>query len=308
MNLDTLRSFDTPTANGVLAAAALVSSPDPGGGERPAVIQRYEKEAREVLSEIRARLAIADNDSLAARASVSKVLAEALQQSILSHANRTDILARIGSAGGLWPAAYNVIQSGEFAATFRALGINPSHVEDAVKHPDDFQHLLTEGMPDDRRDISLFMKRVLPARDANNRRWLLVQAHRVGVDQKITAAWFVFPKEVNIESARKPLDVLRAFAEAYGVPLTIGQTTALFLDSELYPAGTPIQAKFVGDPKDRFMSVSHTANASGEMRVGVAYCIDLIKYRATLRRHGIKVLESTGPQTTVLSRTVTQHA
>jgi hypothetical protein len=309
MNLDTLSSFDTPTANGILAAAALVSAPNPGVGERPAVIRRYEREANKVLSEIRTRLKIADNnDSPEARASVSKVLAETLQQSILGHANTADILSRLGSAGRLWPTAYNVIQSKEFAAIFSALGIRDSHVEDAVKHPDDFQHLLTEGVPKDWRDISLFMKRVLPARDPNNRRWLLVQAHRIGIDQRITAAWFVYPNEVNIESAEEPLDVLKAFVEAFGVPLTVGPTTALFIKSEQFPAGSKIEAKFFGDPRDRFMSISHAINASGEVRIGAAYCIDLSKYRAALRRHGIKVIEPTGPQASVITTTTSQHA
>jgi hypothetical protein len=304
MNLDALRSFDTPTANGVLAAAVLVSAPDPGVGERPAVVQRYEKEANAVLSEIRARLQIADKDSPEARASVSKVLAEQLQQSILGDASTSDILSRLGSAGSLWPAAYNVIQSKEFTGAFSLLGIQRGHVEDAVKHPDDFQHLLTEGMPSDWQDMSLFMKRVLPARQPNNRRWLLVQTHRTGIDQRAIAAWFVYPQEVNIESAQKPLDVLKAFVEDYGVPLTIGETTALFIELEKYPVGTPIQAKFDGDPKDRFMAVSNTTNALGELRVGIGYCIDLSKYRATLRRHGVKVIEP-NQETALLTTAVT---
>jgi hypothetical protein len=287
MHLDVLDRFDTATANGILAAAALASAPDPGVGNRPVVLRTYEKEAEATLQEIRRRLGVEDDpNSPKARASVSKVLADSLRQSILSDVNTEEVLSRIGKAGLLAPAAYNVIQAPEFQATFYTLGVSRNHVEDAVKHPDDHQHLLTEGMPESWQDMSLFMKRVM-SRELQKRYWLLVQTHRMGIDQKVRAAWRVYPADVNFENAQKPIDVLRAFVGSFGFPIRVGQTKSLFLESQVYPSGVAVTADWTGAPQDRFVSISHTTDALGQFRIGIAYGIDLQKYQATLKSHGV---------------------
>ena len=109
-----------------------------------------------------------------------------------------------------------------------------TNIEEAVKHPDDYQHVMTEGMPMETRDISLFMKRIM-SREANRRHWLLVQSHRVGIDQRVGAAWRVFPADVNIEAALHPLDVLKAFVQVFGFPIKVGEMIqGTFIESELH--------------------------------------------------------------------------
>jgi hypothetical protein len=309
MHLDVLDRFDHATANGILAAAALASAPDPGVGDRPLVLRTYEKEAEATLQEIRRRLGVTDRDSAEAQAAVSKVLADSLRESILSGANTEEVLSRVGKAGLLAPAAYNVIQPPEFQQTFYNLGIARNHVDDVVKHPDDYQHLMTAGMPENWRDMSLFMKRVM-SREPKKRYWLLVQAHRLGIDQKVSAAWRVYPGDVNFEDAQKPMDVLRAFAESFGSPITIGETKSLFLESKMYPAGIQVTADWTSAPRDHFVSFSHTTDALGQFRIGIAYCIDLQKYRVALKSHGIATSDlppSGGPALTVTT-TVLHHA
>ena len=61
MNLDVLEHVDRTAASGILAAAVLANSPDPGVGERPLILRRYEKEANAALAEIRRRLNIPEN-------------------------------------------------------------------------------------------------------------------------------------------------------------------------------------------------------------------------------------------------------
>jgi hypothetical protein len=305
MKLDSLERFDSATANGVLAAAALASGPDPGVGERPLVLRTYSKEAAELLAEIRSRLGISgDADTPEVRASMSKVLAEALRQSMLSDAAASEALQRVGAAGRLAPAAYNVIQSPEFREVFYGLGVRPNYVEDAVKRPDDHQHLMTEGMPETLQDMSLFMKRVM-SQDFRKRHWLLVQSHRVGTDQRVGAAWQVFPQDVNIELAGQPLDVLKAFVEVYGVPVKVGTSHGLFIEPTLYPPGTAVKLDWTGAPQDCFVSTLQTTDAAGYIRVGITYCIYLPRYRAALRSHGVKVADQSGPAGTRIVATTT---
>ncbi len=300
MNLDTLKPFDSAAVNGILAAAALAAAPSPGVGEPPLVLQRYGREAAQTLAEIRRRLNIKEADSPEARAEVSRTVADTLRQALLMNVNTDEVLSRVGRAGQLAPVLYNVVQSRPFAEVFYRTGLNKTYVEDAVKHPDDHQHLLAEGMPEDWRDMSLFMKRIL-SRDPRRQHWLLVQTHRTGIDQHVQSAWQVYPDDVNIESAREPLDVLKAFVEVYGIPLTVGNTTGLFIESERHVGGPNITIATTAPP-DHYLSASSTTDATGTIRVGIAYCIDMPRYKAALEARGVKVQ----PMPTPAGRTFVQ--
>ena len=229
MNLNILRQFDPATANGILAAAALANGPDPGVGERPLLLRTYEKEASQLSPKYESRLNISkDSDPEEAHALVAKVISDTLRQSILENAHTDAILKRLGNAGRLPSAAYILIQPPEFQTMFYRLGVSRNNVDDAVKHPDDHQHLMTDGMPETWQDLSLFLKFVA-SREQDRRHWLLVQAHRIGVDQRVGAAWRIYLNDINLTAARQPVDVLKAFVESYGVPITIGDTKALYL-------------------------------------------------------------------------------
>lgn len=285
-----------------MAAAALANSPSPGVGERPLVLRTYEKEALAALKEIRSRLKISEyTDPETAHSLIAKTIADTLRQAILGHADTEAILKRMGNSGRLPSASYNVLQSQEFQTAFYRLGIRGNHVEDAVKHPDDLQHLMTEGMPESWHDISLFMKYVA-SRELSRRHWLLVQAHRVATDQRVGAAWRIYPEDINLETAQQPIDVLKAFVEAYGVPISIDGTKVLFIEFRSYPVNVSIKIDWTGAPEDHFVSIAHTTDLSGRFRIGLTYCIDIPKYSATLKARGVKVEEvARGP-----GRTITQ--
>jgi hypothetical protein len=102
MNLHALEKFDPETVNGILAAAALATSPNPGVGESALVSREYEREAAAALAEIRARLNLRpDADPEQAQALIAKTIADTLRQSILGHADADAILKRMGNAGRL---------------------------------------------------------------------------------------------------------------------------------------------------------------------------------------------------------------
>ena len=298
MVLDTLKGVDSKTANGILAAAALMTSADPGIGEPAGIVRQYRIQADEILSEVRSRLKISvDDSSQKARTSIDDFLARALRDSALG-ANTHEALSRAGQAGRLSPALYQVVQPLSFRNVFSTLGISASHVEDAVLHPDDHQHLLAEGIPEQARSISLFMKLVI-ARDFAKSRWLLVQAVRNGTTLTVNSAWQVYPQDIDISNARQPLDVLRAFAEKYGYPIRVGENErALFVDALTYPLDATVKVDWTGAPPDWFVAFAQSANMETSVfKVGIAYCIDLARYRSDLRKHGVKVTEPSGQAT-----------
>jgi hypothetical protein len=178
-----------------------------------------------------------------------------------------------------------------FTILFYSLGISASHVEDAVKHPDDHQHLMTEGVPEDVKTLSLFMKRVI-SRDDRNSRWLLVQTNRIGLQQHVQAAWIIFPSDVDLSMAAAPIDALRAFVEVFGFPISVGDKKALFVDPQQFPFDASVRIDWTGAPPEHFVNFSRTVNADTRLfEVGLAYCIDIPKYRASLKKHGIRVHE-----------------
>src|ERR1019366_3011887 len=102
---------------------------------------------------------------------------------------------------------------------FSLLSIKPSHVDDAVKHPDDYQHIMDANASDEGKGkISIFLKKVTAAKRGNDH-WLLVQTHRDGLKQIVQSAWRVFPDVVELSEAEKPIDVLKAFVDVFGIEI-----------------------------------------------------------------------------------------
>jgi hypothetical protein len=207
--------------------------------------------------------------------------------------NKSEVLARMGSAGELPLAVYEIIQTKDFRNYCDAFGVSRNNIEEAIKRPDDYQHLLTEGIPADARDMSLFMKGVF-SREVKKRHWLLVQCHRLGSKQTATTAWRLYPDEVDLKEAREPLDALRAFVNQFGIPIVVGDKHGLFVEPQTFPAGVPVKVDWTGAPKEHFLSSIQITTPEGLFRIGVTYCIDLGKYRTALKAHGVRV-KDTGP-------------
>jgi len=207
MNLDLLKNYDAKTASGILAAAVLSGSDLEGIG--PRTLQGFAKEAKNVIQEVRRQLNISSDDfSPGARASIDRVLADAIQNQVLPHNSLRTALARAGQAGRVPPEFYSVEQPKLFAAKFRTLSIRPNHVERAVKNPDDYQHPLSaEAAIEDKDVISLFIKEATASK-SGARHWLLVQTHRQGLTQIVQSAWHIFADSIDLQKANSPLDVL----------------------------------------------------------------------------------------------------
>jgi hypothetical protein len=293
MHLKSLDQYDQRTAQGVLAAAILTTAPSPGIGEPPTLVTSYSHQAATVLSEIRAHLRIGESDDSAeARTRIDNALSSTLKDLILNQRDQPTILNRLGQSGRLAPSQYEVIQTRQFSDLFNSLGVSTNHVEDAVKHPDDHQHLMTEGMPEFARTLSLFVKLIRSSRPENNN-WLLVQTNRVGLQQIVQAAWRVYPTDVDLTAAAEPLDALRAFANTFGCPISVGgDAKALFVEPKKFPFDAEVRVDWTDSPADVFVNFSKTMNDTTKLfMVGLAYCIDLKKYRACLEAHDVKLRE-----------------
>lgn len=294
MSLSALRHFDPTTASGILAAAALATAPNPGPGE-PDLVAQYRDEVRVVLAEIRNVLKLgAEDQSARARAAIDQFISKALDDAVFAGSSVADALARAGNAGRLSPGMYNLIQPSVFVDGFRRLGVRKQHVEEAVKNPDDFQHLMTEYALDSERDMfSLFMK-LVPNRGVRPAHWLLVHTIRRGIDLIVQSAWRILPAEVNLDGASVPLDVLARFSDAFGVDVRVGAQKGKLLVSESFPKQAnaseiqfDIEIEAPARHGELFASFSHRALTKNPniFVVGIAFCIDIDRYKSSLKRN-----------------------
>jgi hypothetical protein len=231
-------------------------------------------------------------NSSRSKAAIDNFLTSALKD-IIGPEKISDALTRLGQSGRLTPALYKVVQPKPFGDLFHGLGVSASHVDDAIRRPDDYQHLMTEGMPEgseNAKAVSLFMKRVI-SRDRRNSHWLLVQTLRSGIDQIVQSARKIYPDDVDLSAATQPIDVLKAFVESFGSPISVGETKALFVDARRFPYDAQVKVDWTGAPVEHFVSFSKLEDAATSLfKVGIAFCINIPKYRVALKAHGVAVV------------------
>jgi hypothetical protein len=293
MPLETLKRFDSTTANTILAAAALATTPQPGlGGGTD--FARYEEEAAAVISEIRQNLRLkADDNSVAARARIDSAISSAFDQSIFHGSTEQEALKRAGNAGRLSPGAYQVIQPDAFRKRFYGLAITKQQIKEAVNDPDDFQHLMTENaLPGEDDLFSIFMKQSGGSR-GHAPNWLLVTSLRRGLEQIAQSAWRVYPDDVDLNQAFEPIHVLAAFAEKFGTYVTVGGQRAKFIKSVTLPRN-PVTGNLdysidleLASNVEHFSSWSLRKTTSAtSFTFGLLFAIAIPPYRESLRRHG----------------------
>jgi hypothetical protein len=287
MSLDILSKYDSRTADGILAAAALSTGYFATEADRPELLKRYHREVNDVLEQVRATLRIAKNDySSAATSSIDKFFAKEISSRVLTEASAVEALNRAGQAGRVPPSLYTVFLGKPFLDRFLPLGIRPPHVEDAVKNPDEFQHFLTEFQPAESRDIlSLFLKRI----ETRNKppHWLLVQAVRQGLMQHVQSAWRIFPNDIDLSEAQSPVDLLKAFALRFGERFVLHGHAAQFVESLKLSATEFKDFRYKQEmTPERFYSFSWAQNSDGEGELGLGYCINLVRYREYLSKNG----------------------
>jgi hypothetical protein len=284
MNLATLKELDAKTANGILAAAVLTSNPNPGTDL--GLVKTYSKQAADLLADIRQQLNINDEDSSSdAHLLIQRWLSNAIKDQVLKGAFDAP-LKRAGQTGRLPPSMYRVEEKPGFQKIFRPFGTTRANVEDAVRFPDDYQHLMTELADAESKDvISLFMKKVVSkGRDSF---WLIVQTHRVGITQIVQSAWRIYTDVIDLANADRPIDVLKAFIKVFGIPMRIRGKEVLFLEAEEAPKREALAFQVRGD-LETFGSVSFTSTTNPDIvQVGIAYSINIPNYRSYLKEHGV---------------------
>jgi hypothetical protein len=129
------------------------------------------------------------------------------------------------------------IRYGDFVLTLAQYGIRRAHIESTLRIPHRVQHLISphqQIVPD--AGLSLYTRIITPA-GGGPVFTLLVEVRMEDKSAVVLGAWRVYHDVIDHSRLQTPLDLLRAFANVYGLPLSIGSLQrAKFYYYEVVPA------------------------------------------------------------------------
>lgn len=288
--LETLQHMSPKQMISVLAAAARETGstlPEFEGGKPKSL----DGPVRDLIQEIHTVLKIpAEDNSNKSRKAIDEFLVRAIRNVVLGKEQEDIVLQNVAKHGLLSPSAYKVEFDSDFNRLFKALGGYRNTVEEAVLRPDDFQHLMTDPpFVDESELFSLFVKK--GTRPELGAHWLLVQTLRKGITQLVQCAWWVHAADVDVSRVEKPLDLLRAFVDKFGIPLRMGEKSGKYIEDAVLDKtpGEPASFEFEVNLKtdEYFWTASSRVKLEEDrFQVGIAYCIDLKMYRTALLARG----------------------
>lgn len=254
---------------------------------------------QQLLTEIKKIIGLPPADQ--SRKALSRIYAylyKEITSESLSSQRASDARGRLGRRGELPPGDYNIEFKPWFKYHEEKLGIRKSAVENAMRHPDQVEHLSHEHLKARGfAPLSIYAKSRLEEADHFT---LLVVSSRQEAKQTIFGAWRVYHADVDLRGSITPLQMLHAFFDRYGQEFTVGDSAPqkLILD-EVYPlpdwygAGSPDMDLFrvyglASAGNAGFTRGYSRVNPLGVIEVAIAVTLNMTKYARDLRRHGVK--------------------
>lgn len=307
--LNILRDKDPREVALLLAGVSSSMLPNPGVGQ---VLHRTATDPefiKAVLSEIRHRLTIREDDySRKTQARIYAFLSDALSNAALANTDVKNIKARLGNKGELRPSDYEIRINDDVVPMLEALGTKRSHVIEAILRPDKVTHLLNNANLEVQFRPTISIKSI-DNRNPEDRFILLIHSVRDGNTQHIGSAFRVYPSDVDLTTASEPVDVLKAFVNKYGLTFQLGvrvskcmvdevlevkRSTLALIDRKDRSAFTLLD----GEKGDYFLPLvdyleSQLQGSEGESLVNItlAFMVDISAYVSTLRKHGVQSIK-----------------
>jgi hypothetical protein len=156
-------------------------------------------------------------------------------------------------------------------------------IEDSVHHLDRQQHFGPPAKPREPFLISLFAKWFrdeFPFKSF----LMLVAGQRRGQSIEVHQAWRLYPSYVKFSDEMDLVDLLRSFADTYGVDLAVGGYTGHFILAAEIDSPAQITVRV---PDNTTATVSHFWQAdpkTGKRQAALIVGINLDLYERTLRK------------------------
>jgi len=287
---------ETPPDKAARLLAGVTRSvlPDPGIGSAPHDAVDVGLQA-EVTRKLLAHFRIPDFDpghptpeNPRQVARMYKALADAMASQALPRSRVAAAKARLGEKGLLPPSDFRIAFSEQFDQARDDSAVSRSSALKAITKPDQHEHFVPQSYGVDEADpISLFVRFQHPTRGVPY--ILLIMCVRRRDVLQVMQGWRVYPDEVDVADARKPLDILRALTDAYGDDLTVGSKRGKFFLYERVPVDPVRETTFISGLSPRFLAsfFIRPSDNGTLLEVSMAFAIDLDKYTAALGRHGV---------------------
>ena len=292
--MSSLREYDSITALGILARAAL-SLEDK---YNPAAADKLSDELQireSLIKEIRKKLGINPYDSSSAALDRLADALDSESNSLIEETNDSATIKRLADKGELPSDIFEINIIDTIKNYFgRKYDVERKLIEDTIRLPDSEQHY---GPPLESNDpflISLFSKH-FPSRNPKNSFTMLVAGERSnGVKLSIHQAWRIYKDKSYFEGVTDLVDMLRRFADEFGAEIEVGEKKGHFFLTADIPGSNPIQYNIHIDNKKSVSTKPHEiivthfvqTDQYGKKRAALIVAIDLIKYRKTLKLHG----------------------
>ena len=250
--IDVLEKYDSVTAAGILARAAIAVD----DADNPACAPRLAGEL-----DIRALLLDGAKRNLADGADVGEYL-DALRESIASKVDSAYALTKLAEKGQL-PSDLYLLQVIDDIKKFwgSRFDIERKLIEATVFTADREQHF---GPPESRSKpflISLFSK-VFVNQNPTKTYTMLVAGQRKGTLLEIHQAWRLYHDLVDTSAAGSLVDLLGRFAGKYGIEVEVGNKKGHLILAEDIPKGDVVTMSY-----DVFQGVGRRTVGQGGVRV-----------------------------------------
>ncbi len=295
--LETLSGLNRRETQGILSSVALSLLPNPSSEPRQSVDEEL---YHRILTESREKLNVApDDESAETRSRVADFLGNQISESILRGVDVDRIKARLGEAGYLRPDEYEANITSRFQDFVAIFRLNEAEVLNAIRHPDEVEHLPSVQQPDKSTvGLSICTKLFGAGRDTY---MLIMILFRMGHVIEPHFAYRAFISDIDLRTAQSPLEMLKAFVERYGARFRLGNLPAAkFYQQEILPLvpGSPVDAytlaanyvELMETAPDFFTNMMiRRINSLGLISFSIAFMVNLQKYRADLETHGISM-------------------
>jgi len=299
---DILGTLPTGQAETILVNALSAFLPDPGVTVTTTPVDDgFVELQNKVIGEIRRHLNIgAEDDSPEARQRIVGVLAELMNNLMLPSQEESQVRKRLARKGLLRSADYDIAFETLFERSIGGRTVSREQVRDALRHPSVEAHYGPNGLSELREaEFSISLRRYTTR--TSERSYTLLVLWVAHADLKhVTSAWRIYDHQVPHSIDWSPLKVLRAFLDVFGCEFRLleREPTRLMVFDEI-PVLRPVQR--ISDlmqlvtiddrsPKliEEFARTEFKETLSTE-RISFFFVIDVSKYAAAIRRHGIRV-------------------
>lgn len=208
-----------------------------------------------------------------------------------------DVLDRLSQSARLPSDLYNIIIIKNIKDFYKnQFSIENENISKTIKNPDSEYHFTKNNELNVPSEISLFMKK-FKDRYPYNYFNLLVIGDRHGMDFSVHQVWRIYDDVFNYYEDDSLLEILKRFAENFGVDVKFRGSRSRFFLSEIAKSEKEFSvavnnSDLTRDKKGQtLVTFSHFTQQINDTdkKISMLIAIDLVKYKSYLERHAFRI-------------------